>query len=242
MSADVDPDGSQHPQPLGDEDSPGRVGRSGGWRPTAILRRGAGERVLRGPVVDFREERDLLAAAALPLLAIAVGLMLMLSAFFRLHPADTVPGAVGMGAVALTGVGLLVASVALLRTGAIRDNARQVGTVILVVAALGLSVSMIANGSLAQTVYMELLLVSAGAVLLRPGWLITALAALWMLWLGVAAVLSGTTDPAGYLLAMLGATIIAVVINTMRTESLRALSSALQAAESEAVRDSSPGC
>jgi diguanylate cyclase (GGDEF)-like protein len=191
--------------------------------------------------VDFRAERDEVAAAALPLLSVALGLMLLLSAFFRLHRADSVPGTIGMAAVAVTGLGLLVTAVVLWRTGVVGENAHQTGTVILVVAALGLSVSMVANGSLAQTVYAELLLVCAGAVLLRPGWLITALAALWMLWLGVAALLAGTTDPSGYLLAMMGASVIAIIIHTLRTDSLRALGGALRAAEAEAVRDDLTG-
>lgn len=211
------------------------------WWPPGFLRRGAGARIVRGPVIDFREERDRLAAAALPLLAIALGLVLLLGAFFRVHPADSAARVVGAGAMGVTGIGLLVASAVLLRTGAMRDNAHQVGATLLVVAALGLSVSMVATGSLVQTLYMELVLVCAGAVLLRPGWFAAALAALWMLWMGVAALLSGTTDPAGYLLAMLGATVVAVVINTMRTESLRALGSALQIAEEESVRDELTG-
>jgi len=187
---------------------------------------------------ELNERRDAVTAAALPMLSAAIGVMLLLSSFFRLQPLDTAPRLVGAGLSGLVGAGLVVAAIVLARRepDAIA-SIHAASLVVIVIGALTLCVAMVAMGTLAHTTYVELLLVVAGPVLLRPGWYAAGLGAIWALWLGVAAALSGSTDASGWVLAMLAATVVSVVLHTMRTDTLRALGRALMSAEAQAVRD-----
>lgn len=187
---------------------------------------------------ELNERRDAVTAAALPMLSAAIGVMLLLSSFFRLQPLDTAPRLVGAGLSGLVGAGLVVAAIVLARRDPTTIGSIQAASLtVIVIGALTLCIAMVAMGTLAHTTYVELLLVVAGPVLLRPGWYAAALGAIWALWLGVAAALSGTTDASGWLLAMLAATVVSVVLHTMRTDTLRVLGSALMSAEAQAVRD-----
>ena len=173
---------------------------------------------------------------ARPLLTAAVGVLLRLSSFFRIQPAESAPGLVGAGICGVVGIVLVIVSIITSR----RSPPGSVATAalaVLLVATVALCVAMLASGTLAQTVYIQLLIVVAGPVMLRPGWFAVTLVALWSLWLGSAAALSGSAEPAGWMLAMLAATVVSIVLHTMRTDSLRALGNALLAAESAAVRD-----
>jgi diguanylate cyclase (GGDEF)-like protein len=232
MSAagDLDPAGSSQP----DE---GR--RRRWWLSLPGLTRPTG-RQSAAPSVDRAEldrNRDAASAAALPLLSAALGLMLLLSAFFRLHPLESVTGMVAAAVAGVTGVALMITAGVLSRRTDLAQSAHAVAAAVLLVSAVSLCVAMVAVGSLNQTAYIELLIVASGAVLMKSSWFAAVLAALWALWLGVAAMLSGTLDPAGWLLAMLGATVISIVVHTMRTDAIRELGGALIAAEAEAVRD-----
>jgi diguanylate cyclase (GGDEF)-like protein len=181
--------------------------------------------------------RDRTAAAAVPLLSGALGVLLLLSSFFPLRSVASMPSTVGAVITAVTGVALLIAAVALGRRRSGETNVHAAGLAVLLITALALAAAMLTSGTLAQTAYFQILVVVAGAAMLRPGWFTAALGGTWALWLGVTAALTATTDAAGWLLAMLAATVMAVVIHTMRTDALRALGGALVAAENEAVRD-----
>ncbi len=191
------------------------------------------------PTIDPDElnaRRDEMSGEALPLLTAAVGVLLLLSSFFRIQPAESAPGLVGAGICGVVGIVLVIVSIITSR----RSPPGSVATAalaVLLVATVALCVAMLASGTLAQTVYIQLLIVVAGPVMLRPGWFAVTLVALWSLWLGSAAALSGSAEPAGWMLAMLAATVVSIVLHTMRTDSLRALGNALLAAESAAVRD-----
>ena len=230
---------------------------SSGVEPTEGTTRGSTHRPLRlrlpglnsledevpsgGPSVDaaeLNERRDAVAGAALPLLSAAIGVMLLLSSFFRLYPVDAPAGLLGAGLSGVAGAALVLTSIVLARRGpGSIESVHAAGLAVLLIATVVLCVAMLAAGTLTHTTYVELLVVAAGPVLLRPGWYIVGLGSIWALWLGVAAALSGTTDPAGWVLAMLAATVISVVLHTMRTDTLRALGNALLSAEAQAVRD-----
>ena len=64
---------------------------------------------------ELNERRDAVTAAALPMLSAAIGVMLLLSSFFRLQPLDTAPRLVGAGLSGLVGAGLVVAAIVLAR-------------------------------------------------------------------------------------------------------------------------------
>lgn len=187
---------------------------------------------------EFDRRRDRVSASALPLLTASIGIMLLLSSLFRLAPPDSTAGMVAAGLSGFVGATLVVAAIVMTRQDlAGLGSAQSAALAVLLIATVTLCVAMIVTGTLAHTTYIELLLVVAGPVLLRPAWYATALGAVWCLWLGVAAALSGTTDASGWLLAMLAATVLSIVMHTMRTDALRALGGALLSAEAEAVRD-----
>lgn len=185
---------------------------------------------------ELNERRDRVSAAALPLLTAAIGVMLLLSSFFRLQPLDTEAGLLGAGLSGVAGAALVIAAIVMARNGAM-VSVHAASLAVLASATLVLAVAMLVTGSLAHTAYVELLLVVAGPVLLRPAWYALGLVSIWALWLGVAAALSGTTDASGWLLAMLAATVVSIVLHTMRTDTLQSMGSALLSAEAQAVRD-----
>lgn len=196
----------------------------------------ADARLPRLDPAELNERRDRVGAATLPLLTAAIGVMLLLSSFFRLQPLDSAAGLWGAGLSGVAGSVLMIAAIVMARNGAIA-SVHTASLTVLVSAALVLAVAMLATGSLSHTAYVQLLLVVAGPVLLRPAWYAMGLMSIWALWLGVAAALSGTTDASGWLLAMLAATVISVVLHAMRTDTLQAMGSALLSAEAQAVRD-----
>lgn len=198
------------------------------------------DHLLDGPRVDAAQlawRRDRTAAAALPLLSGALGVLLLLSSFFPLRAVTSMPSTAGGVISAGTGIALLIAAIAFGRRRSADTNVHAAGLAVLLIAAVALGAAMLTGGTLAQTAYFEILVVLAGAAMLGPGWFTAALAGVWALWLGVTAALTATTDAAGWVLAMLAATVMSVVIHTMRTDALRALGGALLAAEHEAVRD-----
>ncbi|MFN8125584.1 MAG: diguanylate cyclase [Candidatus Nanopelagicales bacterium] len=188
------------------------------------------------PPDELNARRDEISGAALPLVSAALGIMLLLSSFFRIQPADSAPGMAGAGVCGVVGIALVIVAIVTSRRPRTGSTAAA-ALAVLLVTTIALCLAMLASGTLAQTAYIQLLVVVAGPVMLRPGWFAITLVAIWSLWLGSVAALSGTTDPSGWLLAMLAATLVSVVLHTMRTDSLRALGNALLAAEAAAVRD-----
>jgi diguanylate cyclase (GGDEF)-like protein len=188
-----------------------------------------------------QQEWDRLTAQAVPLLAMGLGLVLMLAAFFRLQPADTASAVVGTTVMGLTGAGLALAAILMLRNRPPDSSAHQVATVVVVIAAIGMCVAMATAEDLRGTMYVQLLLVSAGAVLLRRVWFVASVVAVWCLWLSVVALLSGSLQAEGYMLAMISATIIAVVLHALRRDSVAGLTEAIHAAENLSIRDALTG-
>ena len=186
---------------------------------------------------DWTNRCDRACAASVPMLAAASGLMLLLSLMFGGHSFDTLAGIFAALVDSVTGVVLIIGGWNIARATSPVGNCHQTAIVVLGVTALSLSISMVAGASLDQTAYMELLVVVAGAVMLRSGWFAISLAGLWAMWLGVAALLAGTVSSSSWVLAMLGASVISIAIHLMRVQGVRALSTALSAAEAEAVED-----
>ncbi len=209
--------------------------------PPRFLRRRMGELGRSDYSRSFRELCDSMASAVLPLLMIALGLLLLLAALFRLGPQESAVTAAAALVVGLTGLVLLLGVVVVKRGGGLVNNPQQVAAGTLIVASLGFAVAMAAAGSLAETIFVVLLLVCAGMALLRAFWFVSTVSAIWLLWLGAAAFLSGSLEVGGYLLAMVGATVLAVAINAIRLSSLMALVAAMDGVQSETVRDAETG-
>lgn len=186
---------------------------------------------------DMKERCDRACTASLPLLAAAGGLMLLLSIRLGGRSLETAAGISTATISGVVGCILLVFAWNLTRHKPAGRNCHQAALVVLLVTGLSLSIEMMVSGSLQQTAYMELLVVVAGAVMLRSRWMAIAVGSLWALWLGVTALLSGTVTASGWFLGMLGATVISIAIHVMRLEGVRALSAALNVAEAEAVED-----
>lgn len=187
-------------------------------------------------LADLNARRDRLTAAAAPAVAACVGVVLILSSIFRLHPLDAERALVAaVGCVALGSVLLLAAVV--MATRGVADSGHAATLLVLLVAAVALCGSMLAMRTLILTAYVQLLIVIAGPVLLRITPFVSALVGIWALWLGLTAALVPEVDAAGWLLAMLAATVISVVLHSMRTDALRALGSSLLTAASQTVHD-----
>lgn len=186
---------------------------------------------------ELDRRRDHMCASSVPLLAAASGVMLLLSIYLLPQSPDSAPTVISAVISGIIGIGLLVASWNLSRQEPQERNGHPTAAAVLIVTALSLSIGMIVSEDLAQTAYLELLVVVAGAVMLRSMWLAVSLVGLWSLWLGVSALLSGTLSSAGWLLALVGATVISVVIHLMRVQALRAISAAASSADAEAVED-----
>ena len=118
------------------------------------------------PTIDPDElnaRRDEMSGEALPLLTAAVGVLLLLSSFFRIQPAESAPGLVGAGICGVVGIVLVIVSIITSR----RSPPGSVATAalaVLLVATVALCVAMLASGTLAQTVYIQLLIVVAGPI------------------------------------------------------------------------------
>ena len=211
------------------------------WWPPLFLRRRTGELIAQQRPASFGQLCDLVAAALLPVLAVAVAVLLLLAALFRPLPEGSATSLAASVTLAITGGVLLIGAAMAKRSGAMAGNAHQVAAVMLILAALGLTVAMVTAGSLVETVYVQLLCICAGVVLLKLRWLLIGLVAIWFLWLGAAAFLAGSIEPGGYLLAMIGATVIALLLNAARLSSLMALLEAADAARSTSIRDQATG-
>jgi GGDEF domain-containing protein len=211
------------------------------WWPPLFLRRRTGELIAQQRPASFGQLCDLVAAALLPVLAVAVAVLLLLAALFRPLPEGSATSLAASVTLAITGGVLLIGAAMAKRSGAMAGNAHQVAAVMLILAALGLTVAMVTAGSLAETVYVQLLCICAGVVLLKLRWLLIGLVAIWFLWLGAAAFLAGSIEPGGYLLAMIGATVIALLVNAARLSALMSLLEAADAARSTTIRDQATG-
>lgn len=187
-------------------------------------------------LADLNARRDRLTAAAAPAVSGAVGVVLMLSAVFRLHPLEAQQGMVGAVTCAVVGAALVLSGVVMAVRG-VAGSGHAAVLLVLVVAALALCGAMLVMGTVALTAYVLLLLVIAGPVLLRITPYLTALIAIWTLWLGLTAALVPEADASGWFPAMLAATVVSVLLHSMRTDALRALGASLHQAESLAVHD-----
>ncbi|MDZ7578179.1 MAG: GGDEF domain-containing protein [Candidatus Nanopelagicales bacterium] len=187
---------------------------------------------------DLAAERgDLSTMSALPLLMGALGLLLVLSSLVSPQPDSSFMGFVGVGLGVVCGMIVLVAAIVLSRRNVRVERAHAVAAGAILGSAVSLVFSMAATGSLAPTMYLQLLVVVAGAVLRRPGWVVGVQVGLWTMWLAVIAWVPNLADLGSWLIAMLAATLIAVAINVMRARALLALAGALAQAEAEAVHD-----
>ncbi len=209
--------------------------------PPRFLRQRMGHLAASTRPRTFREVCDWMAAAVLPPLMVALGLLMIFAALFRLGPQESTASVSAALVFAITGVALLVGVVVLRRSGGLSDNPQQVAAGTLIVTTTGVSVGMAAAGSLAETIFVVLLLACAGIAVLRTVWFVATISAIWLLWLGAAAFLSGSLEVGGYLLAMVVATFVALVVNAIRLSSLMAIVSAMDDVQAETVRDFETG-
>ncbi len=209
--------------------------------PPRFLRQRMGHLAASNRPRTFREVCDWMSGAVLPLLMVALGLLMVLAALFRLGPQESTTSASAALIFAITGGALLVGVVILKRSGGLSENPQQIAAGTLIVATSGVSVGMAVAGSLAETIFVVLLLACAGIAVLRLFWFVTTISAIWLLWLGAAAFLTGSLEVGGYLLAMVVATVIALVINAIRLSSLMAIVSAMDDVQAETVRDFETG-
>ena len=205
--------------------------------PPRFLRQRMGHLAVSNRPRTFREVCDWMSGAVLPLLMVALGLLMILAALFRLGPQESTTSGSAALIFAITGGALLVGVVILKRSGGLSENPQQIAAGTLIVATSGVSVGMAVAGSLAETIFVVLFLACAGIAVLRLFWFFTTISAIWLLWLGAAALLTGSLEVGGYLLAMVVATVIALVINAIRLSSLVAIVSAMDDVQAETVRD-----
>ena len=191
-------------------------------------------------LADLNARRDRLTAASAPTVAAAVGVLLILSTVLRLRPVDGQQGMVGVVVCATVGAALLLAGVVMAVRG-VAGSGHAAVLLVLLVAAVALCGSMLAMNTLALTAYVQLLVVIAGPVLLRMTPFVVALVSIWCLWLGLTAALVDDVDAPGWFLAMIAATVVSVLLHSMRTDALRALGASLFRAEALAVHDSLTG-
>ncbi len=118
------------------------------------------------------------------------------------------------------------------------DHLAQPATAGLVlVAAANAIVHLVLSGQPRQTTNVMLVIVGAGAVLLSLRWLAATLYLVWGGW-AVGAFLVGPADAwPHYVVGMCTATLLAVLVNHLRRNNVRALAEAHAAAEAAAVRD-----
>jgi len=194
---------------------------------------------LRAPESEeLRRRKDAACRAALPLLSVGLGAILLLSLIFRLTGDLSFWAVVALMFTFLAGCGLVISGWRIRADQGSLSGCQQRTLAVIALTAVSLMLQMWAYESLVQTTYLELLPVAASATLLRMRWFGAALGIVWACWLLPFWTVGAQ---AGWFLAMLAGTLIAFVVHLMRIDAMRSLADALDLAEAAAIQDELTG-
>lgn len=183
----------------------------------------------------WRWRRQHAVAKSLPLLTVALSILLLLSGWLHLPPGGARTAAIAVGVV---GGVILLGIAAVLATADVQQRSHLIAAGLIITVAVLLAVIMAIGRQLTQTADLQLLIVIAGAFLVAQPGFVAALAGTWAAWLVAALVIRAPVgESLTWALAMIGATAVAVVLHTVRQDSMRDLGTALAAAETQSVHD-----